>query len=441
MPKLTKRTVDAATPDVRDRFIWDDEVKGFGLKITPAGRKVFVFQYRIGGRAGRTQRVKLGDFGALTPEEARRLAIKLRGEVAKGESPADARSARKRAIREARDAATVEQLADEFLTDRRAKKKAGTVAEYERFLRKDVLPVLGRLKVADVTRAQIAKLHLSMKDRPVLANRVLAVLGAMFNFAELFEHRPRGSNPCADIGFYPEEPRERFLSAEEFARLGDALRRAESEGLPTPPKLRRKPKVGPTAKHRPRTADVPRPANPVAVAALRFLLLTGWREGEALGLRWDEIDFSRGIATLPTTKTGRSARHLGAPALMLVSELPRVEGSVYVFPGAKPGTHLQDFKRLWEAVRHAAELHDVRLHDLRHSFASAGVADGLSLPVLGALLGHREVATTQRYAHLGDDPRKRAADQVAASVAAALAAGAAKTSEPPATVLPFAARA
>src|SRR5690606_8400789 len=115
MPKLTKRTVDAATPDVRDKFIWDDEVKGFGLKVTPAGSKVFVFQYRIGGRAGRTQRVKLGDSHSLAPEQARRLAVALRGEVAKGESPADTRSARKRAIREARDAATVAQLTDDFL--------------------------------------------------------------------------------------------------------------------------------------------------------------------------------------------------------------------------------------------------------------------------------------------------------------------------------------
>jgi integrase len=160
----------------------------------------------------------------------------------------------------------------------------------------------------------------------------------------------------------------------------------------------------------------------VAVAALRFLLLTGWREGEAVSLKWSEVDFSRGVATLQDTKTGRSARHLGAPALALLADLPRLAGSPCVFPGSKPGTSFTDLGRLWDAVRHAAGLEDVRLHDLRHSFASVAAASGLSLPVIGALLGHRGVATTQRYAHLGDDPRKRAADKVAQRVAAALKA-------------------
>jgi integrase len=167
------------------------------------------------------------------------------------------------------------------------------------------------------------------------------------------------------------------------------------------------------------------PASPYAVAALRFLILTGWREGEALGLQWDQVDFARSLVTLRDTKTGRSDRHIGAPALTLLSELPRLKSSPFVFPGRqspnqKAATHLVEIKRVWEAVRHAAKLEGVRLHDLRHSFASVGASGGLSLPMIGALLGHREVSTTQRYAHLGDDPRKAAADRVAEHVAAAM---------------------
>jgi integrase len=321
---------------------------------------------------------------------------------------------------DAQAAPTVATLAEEFITDRRAKKKAGTVHEYERLLNKDVLPVVGDVRVAAITRAQVAKLHLAMSDRPYLANRALAILSAMLRFAELQGHRPAGTNPCTGIEPYPERSRERYLTDEELKRFGAALTKAERTGLPTPPKLQRKPPNPEKAKHRPKSVGTPIPANPYAVAALRFLILTGWRESEALGLRWDQVDSARSLVTLPDTKTGRSHRHIGAPALALLSELPRLADSPFVFPGQKPGTHLVEIKRVWEAVRHAAKLEGVRLHDLRHSFASVGASGGLSLPMIGALLGHREVSTTQRYAHLGDDPRKAAADRVAAEIAAAM---------------------
>jgi integrase len=311
-------------------------------------------------------------------------------------------------------------FAPEFLADRRAKKKAGTADEYERVLDKDVLPLLGRVRVADVTRAQVAKLHLSMSDRPYLSYRALAILSAMLRFAELHGHRPQGSNPCTGIERYPERARERFLTDEEMKRFGKALSDAERVGLPQAPKKNPKPKDPKKAKHRPKSAGNPVPANRYTVAALRFLILTGWRESEALGLRWNQVDFARSLASLPDTKTGRSDRHIGAPALSLLSELPRLADSPFVFPGQKPGTHLVEVRGVWEAVRHAANLDGVRLHDLRHSFASVGASGGLSLPMIGALLGHRDVSTTQRYAHLADDPRKAAADRVAAHVAAAM---------------------
>jgi integrase len=421
MPALTKRTVDATKPDGSgDRFVWDDDVKGFGLRVRPSGHKSFVFQFRIGGRGGSSHRLTIGDYGVVTPDQARRHAKQLAGAVAQGRNPAVEREAEKRSIAEGRGAPTVSVLAEDFLADRRAKKKAGTVREYERLLNKDVLPVLGKVRVAALTRAQVAKFHLGVSDRPYLANRALAILSAMLRFAELHGHRPAGTNPCTGIEPYPERSRERFLSDEELKRFGAALNKAERVGLPAPPKLQRKPSTPEKAKHRPKSAGKPIPANHYAVAALRFLILTGWREGEALGLQWHQVDFARSLVTLPDTKTGRSNRHIGAPALALLSELPRLADSPFVFPGAKPGAHLVEIKRVWESVRHAAKLEGVRLHDLRHSFASVGASGGLSLPMIGALLGHREVSTTQRYAHLGDDPRKAAADRVAAHVAAAM---------------------
>jgi hypothetical protein len=196
MAKLTKRTVDVAVAGERDRFVWDDELPGFGLNVTPAGRKTFIFQYRLGGRAGATKRVTLGPLGALTPEEARREATRLRGSVAQGQSPTAERAARKHAVRAERAAPTVTDLARDFLEDRWAKKKATTVAEYDRFLTRDVLPILGKAKVAEVTRAQVARFHLALSDRPYLANRALAVLGAMFRFAELQGHPQPGRIPA-----------------------------------------------------------------------------------------------------------------------------------------------------------------------------------------------------------------------------------------------------
>jgi integrase len=432
MPALTKRTVDATKPDgARNRFVWDDEVKGFGLRVRPSGHKSFVFQYRLGGRGGTSHRLTIGDCGAITPDQARRHAKQLAGAVAQGRNPALEREAAKRAIADKRGAPSVATLAADFLADRRAKKKARTVDEYERLLNKDVLPSLGNVRVAELTPAQVAKLHLGMSKRPYLANRALAILSAMSRFAELHGHRPPGTNPCAGIDPYPERSRERYLTDEELKRFGAALTKAEHAGLPPAPKANQKPKDPTKAKHRPKNAGIPTPANPYAVAALRFLILTGWRESEALGLRWDQIDFPRSLASLPDTKTGRSDRHLGAPALALLSGLPRLADSLFVFPGARPGTHLVEIKRVWEAVRYAAKLEGVRLHDLRHSFASVGVSGGLSLPMIGALLGHREVSTTQRYAHLGDDPRKAAADRVAAALASAMQ----ETEEPERTTL------
>lgn len=239
-------------------------------------------------------------------------------------------------------------------------------------------------------------------------------------------YRPRGSNPCRDVGKFPEQSRERFLSAEEVGRLGAALTKAEKEGLPPAPMYRLRASSEKTAKHRPKSADTPIPANPFAVAAIRFLLLTGWREQEALTLRWSDVDLARGRSTLADTKSGRSHRAIGAPLPALLASLRQLHGSSHVFPGAKPGMPLREIRRVWTAVRHEASLDDVRLHDLRHTVASFAVGSGHSLYLTGKLLGHARAETTAKYAHLADDARKATADRVSAEIAAALDGGEAR---------------
>ena len=443
--------------------VYDADAPALGVRVLPSGRASFFVREAVGGRGGRRGFVTLGAFGPVTITEARKLAAAAAGTRATAGSAAAARDAKRAAVRSRVAAPTVAELADAFLVEGAAKLKASTVAEYRRLL--GVVPVrrgpdaggeragelraaLGRYKVADVTRAQVAALHLGMKARPYMANRALAALSALFTYAERYGYRPDGSNPCRHVAPYTEHKRERYLTDAEFAALGAALATAERDGLPAPLTARtakRRRATPATAKHRSRAtapdgARAPAPANPVAVAVLRFLLLSGWREREALTLRWDAVDLGRGVATLADTKTGRSVRELGAPALAVVDAMRahRQAGNPYVFPGAKAGAHFTDTARVWDAARHAAGLADVRLHDLRHAFASVAASGGLTLPLIGALLGHTDSATTARYAHRGDSSRKRAAELTSGAVAAALAGVAVDSVAAGARVLPFA---
>lgn len=432
--KLTTDAVKKATADLRDT-----EIPGFRLRVYPPTKKgeqgkVFWLVYRLPG-AGKVEWLKLGAYGALSAEEARRLAKEKAALVTQGENPAEAR-------RELRSAPTVAELGVAFLADVQARRKPTTAREHARRWmthiapEKPTCPVLGTMRVAEVTAADVARLHAKLSKTPYEANRVLALVGAFFTFAEQQGARARHTNPAPEVKPYAEDARERFLSDAELVRLGAALARAEREGLPPAPTKRRKVTEGKTARNTDRRAHVPKtvkhgPADPFAVAALRLLLLTGWRVSEVLGLRWEQVDAERGIATLPDTKAGRSHRHLGAPALELLAELPREAGHPYCFPshggrrrdpngGPQP---IQDLDRLWYAVRHAAGLDDVRLHDLRHTNASVSAERGESLLVIGKLLGHKRGDTTARYAHLADNPLRRAADGTSAHIAALLAGG------------------
>lgn len=403
--KITKRSVDLLrAPREGEEWLWDTELKGFGVKALPTGRKVYAVKYRTPGKPN-TKKLTLGVHGALTPEAARSLARQRLGEVAAGADPASQLAA-------LRDAPTIARLWPAYLDMLRAKRKASTAREYERLAARHILPTLGGQLVRELTRAQVSTLHMRLRGTPYLANRVLALLSSFMSWAIRHGHRPDEANPCRYVERFRESSRERYLTAEEMERLGAALRTAETEGLPlTGDQLDNAKKYG-----FPTTA----PANPLAVAVIRFLALTGFRLGEALCLRWDEVDEERGLIRLRESKSGKSERPLSAEALALLQKLPRVAGSPFVFPGQAAGKPLTSIKHTWERVRESAGLKGVRLHDLRHTFASVAVSRGESLELVGKLLGHTQPRTTRRYSHLSPGAQQEAAGRIASEIAAAL---------------------
>jgi integrase len=406
--RITKRSVDAlACPPGKDReFLWDDAVSGFGVAAFPSGKKVYVAQYRHGGRS---RRAAIGEHGRLTPDEARSEAKQLLGIVEAGSDPI----AERRAAREVR---TFKAVADDFLALHAAtKRKARTVAEYRRILQAHILPVIGARRIMDVRRADMARLHAGLVRTPYEANRTLAVVSAVWNWAARRDEVAADGNPAKAIERYPGQGRERFLTSEEFARLGDTLRLAETTGLPW-----QVDETKPAARHAPNAGNRLRTLDPFAVAAIRLLILTGGRLREILDAQWQHVDIERGVIFLPDSKTGSKPVYLSAAALEVLAGLPRIEGNPHIIPGEKAGQPKADLKKPWAAVCKTAELEGVRLHDLRRSFASIGAGASLGLPVIGKLLGHSQAATTHRYAHLDADPLRRAVDTIGATISAAM---------------------
>lgn len=383
MAKLTKRLIDSIVAKDGDIVVWDDALAGFGVRVKPSGVKSFCIQYR--NAQGRSRRLTIGRYGRLTVDQARTLAKEHLGRVDKGKDPIEIK-------RQERQAVTMKELAARYLEEHaRPKKRPASVARDQRLIERFILPAMGARKIKEVTRADVAALHHKIgQETPIQANRTLAVLSKMMTLAIRWGLK-EGDNPCRYVERFKERKRERYLSADELARLGKALNDAEASG-----------------------------ANPGPLNAIRLLVLTGARLGEVLGLRWEWVDFDRSCIRLPESKTGAKVIPLGGPALELLRGLPRQAGNPHVFPGQKLGRHLSDINATWRKTRDAAKLKGVRLHDLRHSFASVGAGSGVSLPVIGALLGHSEPATTARYAHLADDPLREAADKIAGQVAAAL---------------------
>jgi integrase len=389
--KITKRVVDGLEPGA---FAWD---RGFGVKATDGGTKVYVVSYRIGRRK---RRYTIGKHGApWTPDAARKEAHRLLTLVGAGIDPMEAKTA-------GRTQLTVRELAERFLTEHvDAKRKASTAKLYRGIVDKVIVPALGSRAVTDVTRADLATLHHRLRRTPTHANRTLLVISKMMNLAERWGLRPDGTNPARHVERYPERGRQRYLSAEEFRRLGEVLDAAERGPVEVP------------------AEPEPVRLSPTALAAITLLIYTGARRGELLTLKWEHVDLERGVLTLPTSKTGHKVIMLNAPAIAVLAALPRVVGNPYVLPGVREGQHLVNVNTTWSVVRDLAGLKDVHLHDLRHSLASVGAGAGLSLHLIGGLLGHSQAQTTARYAHLAADPLKAAAELIGERIAAALDGG------------------
>ena len=374
---ISKRTVDALAVGDRDAVFWDDRLPGFGVRVYPSGAKVYVVQTR---HRGRSRRATLGRHGVITADQARRAAALAIARIKTGRGPEEPPAG----------AVTVAALAARYLREHvEVRCRAGTQRMYRSIVERFIVPAYGHLAVAAVERRHIDQLHFELRHIPCQANRVLAIGSKLFSLAEEWQLR-RAANPCQSVRKYREARRERFLSDAEFRRLGAVLDAMEADGtLPVHP-----------------------------AAAIRLLLLTGCRRNEIVALAWRHVDLAAGELRLPGSKTGPRMVPLSPPAAEVLRALPRVAGSPWVIPGTKAGRHLADLNHYWARVRDRADLADVRLHDIRHSFASRALALGESLPMIGKLLGHSKIGTTARYAHLARDSIKASSARVADSIGA-----------------------
>lgn len=373
MSKLTKRLVESIVPD-SEKMIkqWDSEIKGFGVIILPSGRRTYCVQYRNAQRVKKM--FKIGVHGQITTEEARSLAKKYLSDVVHGQDPASKK-------KDDRDLPLVKDLAQDYL-DRYAetRKRQRSIREDQKLLKNIILPALGNQPLTIVSRRMIEALHNQLQKTPYQANRVLALLSKMFSLANAWGWRD--DNPVKGIERYQEEKRDRWLSQEELSEFWKVL-----ECYPLHP----------------------------ASFVLKILLLTGARKSEVLGAAWDQFDLDKGVWTKPSHLTKQKKKEhlpLSPHTLNVLRELKNIRkaDSKYLFPDSSGEKPLRDIKSFWEKIVKEAKLENVRIHDLRHTHASYLVSSGLSLSIVGRLLGHTQASTTQRYAHLADEPLRQAVE-------------------------------
>ena len=375
MPKINKRFVDLVSITDKDQVYWDDELKGFGIRIRVSGKKYYIVQTRHNGRQ---RKYTIGPHGPITCEQARAKALEVLSLLKSGKDPIEANAKLRRSL-------TMKQLGEKFLTEYVPLHcKPSTQKEYKRNVELFINPAIGKKKVLEIVRKDITKLHMEYAQIPYQANRTLGVLSKMFNLAEIWEMRPDYSNPCLHVKKYKEVKRDRFLSLEEYKRLGEALLSCEEKGSETAS----------------------------AINAVWLLMMTGCRLGEIQTLKWEYINFKTSEFRLPDSKTGAKVVYVGSAVIERLKKIARNVDNPYVIIGKKTGSHLSDLQHPWRRIRAIANLEDVRLHDLRHSYASSGLMVGEGLPVIGKLLGHSQLQTTERYAHLANDPIKSAAEKI-----------------------------
>lgn len=388
---LTKRIIDTAEPAAKDTHLWDAKLRGFGLRIHPSGTKTFILKKRTA--AGRQVKVTIGRFGELTVDQARDRAIELTTDLIKGNDPAAAK-------RDARRIPRFDEFARRYLSEHcEVQNKPSTLRNNRSAIETILIPRFGAKPVTEITNDDVLKLRNGMKHKPYRANRTIALLRHMMNWAEQLGYRPRHTNPCPKGSMLAEKKRNRFLSEEELLRLAKVLDTEETEWRRTMPNFAYKLSV---------------------VFAIRLLVLTGARLSEILTLKWEDVDFKQRMIWLKDSKTGAKPIYLSDQAIEVLRMIPRKIEEIgekkvpnpYVIVGQKKGTCLTNLEKPWRRIREAAGIRDVRLHDLRHTYASYGMASGLGLPIVGALLGHKSPTTTHRYAHLGNSPARAAAADI-----------------------------
>lgn len=368
-------------------LVWDADVKGFGCRVTAAGSRAFILNYRRKSD-GRERRWTIGSFPDWGTGAARDEAKRLKRLIDGGADPVGEHQSE-------RASPTVADLCDRFEAEYLPRKREWTRKGHQQQINTDIKPVMGRVKVGAVSYADVDRLHRDISQRaPTHANRVIALLSKMMSLA--IKWKMRADNPCVGIERNEEQKRKRYLKGDELARLTTAL-----------------------AEH----------SDQQAANIIRLLLLTGARKGETVAARWDQFDLEGGIWTKPGATTKQKTDHvipLSAPARQLLADLYKErDDSGYLFPGRLG--HRREIKDSWIAICKAASIDGLRVHDLRHSFASALAGAGFSLPVIGALLGHTQPSTTARYSHLQDDPLRAATER----------AGAILSGQPSAEIVPL----
>jgi integrase len=389
MQKLTDAKVAALPVTGRD-YIRSEPGAAFAVYVTRAGAKLFITRPRF---AGRRYRITLGEFPDLKTGEARDLARLAVADVRAGKNPVVERAVRIKAA-QAGDM-TVAELADKWMADYvEPKLKPRTAADYRKLLDKHILPAVGALPVSQVTRDDSTRMHVAMRRTPRRANYALRTLGGLMSFAGDLKLRSPLDNPARRIKLYREGKIERFLTEAEIAQAADGIEAAERAG-----------KIGPHA-----------------AAGLRLALFTGARSGEITAAQWSHVDWQRKLIRLPDSKTNEPRTiHLSEAAVEVLQAIPRT--GPYIIAGAIDGEPFKNLSRSWIVARGFAGLKDVRLHDLRHSYASLAAGRGVSLQMIGKLLGHRVPATTARYAHLARDAAAAVNDELGAAMTAAIAKG------------------
>lgn len=373
---LKERTVKAIKPpSTGHQITYDSELKGFGLRTTKSGVKSFVLNYRI---SGRERRITIGRYPEWSATAARKRAQELRRQIDIGQDPMEARHTE-------RSAPTMNDLCDLYCERHLPKKAPSSQRNDLSLIKHAIRPRLGKSKIYAVRHSDIEALHRELSsETPFRANRVVSLLSKMFNLAIRWDLRE--DNPARGIEKNTENKRDRYLSIEELERLSNALSQHGSKN---------------------------------AANAIRLLLLTGARRGEVLQARWSEFDLKVGAWTKPSSHTKQRKLHrvpISKAAIALLKNMKSTVDSDFLFPGKDRNHPLTDLKKSWSRVRAAAGLNDLRIHDLRHTYASLLASSGASLPTIGALLGHTQPQTTARYAHLLDDPLRMATEQAAAFI-------------------------